>query len=644
MVTLRDRSGETVRAGDTPLQLGRLIKSGGAGSVYLLPQQPRNVAKLYHDSTPPEAYDRKVEAMLSLTPDLPPREEHGQRYVQIAWPNASVHDARGRFLGFTMPLLDIAATAELEPVLQERQARTDGLPTGLGAKMTLAANLSTVIGSLHRQQHYVVDLKPVNLRFYRQSLYIALLDCDGFSINDGQGQRHRASQFTPDYLAPEWQARGITADGELAQDLFALAVVIFQLLNFGIHPFTGKPASERVPTDIPGRIRGGFYAYGRRANPAMAPSPVSGHALMPDELRSMFDRAFTSRNRPGAEEWSRMLARYARRDSGLLVNCHRNAEHQHFAGMECAACARAQLLDHARRQPAQRPRVRRAHLAQPLRTATGTRTGAGTQTITYTTAPARRTGGCLIVIIIAALIGWLVLGHGPRRPTVSRTPARTTAPTVRPQPSPVAEVQPVPASQRPDPAQVTAATVQVLEAVKRGDATGYTHAMQGFDGGRHRAQPGSLRKYYEQLIRKANRPELQLAARDAAYRQIIDDDPYASFAAIELGVHRLLLNDSADARNLFALAIWSDPTNARAWYGLGTSYLGQDRDLAAAAMAVADLHFADEREASAIRSIFQMTMRLRSDEISQQQLDATTRARELAAALGGRPAQADGSR
>ncbi|MBB1634104.1 hypothetical protein [Cupriavidus sp. UME77] len=80
--------------------------------------------------------------------------------MQIAWPQAPLLDARGRFIGFAMPVLDIQQTAELEEILLERQARAAGLPTGLGAKITLSANLSGVIAALHQQHHYVVDLKP----------------------------------------------------------------------------------------------------------------------------------------------------------------------------------------------------------------------------------------------------------------------------------------------------------------------------------------------------------------------------------------------------------------------------------------------------------------------------------------------------
>jgi hypothetical protein len=309
-------------------------------------EQADVVAKLYHDSVDLPLYERKVSAMLQLTPELPDLFEAGKRYVQIAWPRALLRDLHGRFVGYLMPAVDVQATSELECVLQEKQARALGLPTGLGAKITLAANLAGVLAELHRQQHRIVDLKPVNLRFYPSSLYMAVLDCDGFSIQ-GHGERFEAPQYTVEYLAPEFQRGGLSALGEEAQDRFALAVVVFQLLNFGIHPFTGRPTSEGVPTDIPGRIAMRLYAYGLRGNPRLLPSPVSGHEAMPAELRSLFDRAFEGAGtaRPSALEWGSALRGYAQRSSLRLTHCTRVREHQHFAGLACAACARAALLD-----------------------------------------------------------------------------------------------------------------------------------------------------------------------------------------------------------------------------------------------------------------------------------------------------------
>jgi hypothetical protein len=335
------------------LTLDRELKSGGAGSIHRIAGSPDLVAKIYHSQVDHTIYERKVEAMIKLVPDLPDISEGGVREVQIAWPRFLLRNERRRFVGYAMPVIDFATSVEIECVLQERQARAQQLPTGLGAKVTIAANLASVIAELHHMGHYVVDLKPVNLRFYRQSMHIAMLDCDGFSIK-GDGERFSAPQYTPEYLAPEFHQPELSGGSDLtsneeSQDRFALAVIVFQLLNFGIHPFTGRPTSDRTPTDIPGRIAHRCYAYGLRANREMAPNLASGHAAMPLELRNLFDRAFsaTGMSRPSADDWVSRLRAYGRRSTGLLVACRANARHQHFAGLPCAACTREGLLTRA---------------------------------------------------------------------------------------------------------------------------------------------------------------------------------------------------------------------------------------------------------------------------------------------------------
>ena len=47
------------------VRLGKLIKSGGAGSVYFLADDPSRVAKLYHPQTDTAYYQRKLSAMLA---------------------------------------------------------------------------------------------------------------------------------------------------------------------------------------------------------------------------------------------------------------------------------------------------------------------------------------------------------------------------------------------------------------------------------------------------------------------------------------------------------------------------------------------------------------------------------------------------
>ncbi|WP_058912597.1 hypothetical protein [Entomohabitans teleogrylli] len=322
---------------------GELIKSGGAGSVYHLASYPGAVAKIYHPGQDKASCQRKVRAMLALAPDIAPVTLDDQTQVmQLAWPTDTLHNERGEFIGFIMPELDVKRSIELEYILQPGQAQSAGIADSLGVKVSLAMNLASLVAAIHTRRHYIIDMKPVNLRFYRESLYVALLDCDGFSIQ-GQGERFPAGQFTPEYLAPEFQQSGsVPGSQEEQQDRFALAVIIFQLLNFGLHPYSGRPLSGQLPTHIPGRIGAGAYAYGQTASQLIKPAPASGHSQLPADVRRMFDLAFGrhAHLRPSAAQWVQTLRPYALRNTRKIVACQRDAKHQHFAGQGCALCER----------------------------------------------------------------------------------------------------------------------------------------------------------------------------------------------------------------------------------------------------------------------------------------------------------------
>lgn len=580
---------DTVRS----LILGKLVKSGGAGSVYLLPGAPAQVAKLYHPHLDRAANRRKLEAMLELTPELPDQLENGKRYVQIAWPQAAVFDGQGGFAGFVMPLLDMAQTAELEQIMQERQARAAGLPTGLGPKLTLAANLAAVIDALHQQQHYVVDLKPVNLRFYRDSLYIAMLDCDGFSIQ-GHAERFPAEQFTADYLAPEFQRKGMPAGTEMAQDRFALAVVIFQLLNFGIHPYSGRTASAQAPTDIPGRIRDGYYAYGVKRHKSMAPNATSGHALMPPELRAMFDRAFSPSQkavRPSAADWALLLRGYAQRSGGKLVVCAANAEHQHFAALGCAACAREKVISAAAQASvqAQQLQVQQQSLPQQRsarRTAPGQATVAGPVPFGGANAPAGGISGkgwaVVVLLIVLFLIGFTAWTSSPGE--VENKAA------LQAQADRAAGLEIFAWRQRRaagfQQSDAREALQGLSQAISRGDDGAVTRGLQllyragqqkssGYEGDRVRARLrttlmeglGAMPGYAPELAK--------------TYLDQLQADPRDHLAAAAMGRMHLSLNEPQAARQYFEQAVWARPTDGVAWLGIAATALlrgGDERD------------------------------------------------------------------
>lgn len=324
------------------------LKSGGAGTVYSVKDNPELVIKCYHSSvldSEGEIYREKIECMLVNAPNVPAVQTKNGSVVQLAWPVASVYTLQGTFIGFAMPTIDFQRTTELEYALMEKQAKQHGLRHDLGARILLAHNLAGVVSSIHAQGHAIVDLKPINLKFYKEELFVAVLDCDGFFIKT-PGKDAAAPQVTPEYLAPEFH--GAIVKNPEHQDRFALAVIIFRLLNYNIHPFSGVPRqNENVPSEIDARIKGGLYPYGNILHKKVYPVQASVHEAFPQELRELFDRAFSSRPtlRPSSADWAAVLNKFADKNKKLLERCSR--EHLHFAGMPCLSCLREQIISKA---------------------------------------------------------------------------------------------------------------------------------------------------------------------------------------------------------------------------------------------------------------------------------------------------------
>ncbi len=621
--------------------LGELLEVSGAGNVYAVPKTRPQLAKIYSDSIDVAHYERKIAAMLDGPPNLPDVEDGDKRLVQIAWPEAALRDGQGRFVGFLMPAIDLEATHPLEWILQERQARAAGLMLGLAARMRLAANIAATLDALHDKGHRVVDLTPGKLRFHAQSLTSALLACDSFSI---QGTHARfPAQYastghpTADYLAPEFHEQPIPPEGEQAQDFFALAVLVFQLLNFGIHPFTGIPAHDAVPTDIQGRIAARCYAYGAIAHPAMQPSPVSGHLAMPEALRSMFDRAFSydgrvgeGSTRPSADEWAMLLTTYAMPWNKLLQPCSSTAGHQHFVDLPCAECARAGLivsianasdmsLVHVRdpMAPGVHPFVAPQSVEDILPVATEWH---ATMPINMPLPledqpprglPKRVVIGIQIAAVLALVALGLKLGFAYKDRFAAQTPLSQRY---------LAEPADAPGAPRPDPDMLGFPSMEKEEAltesyarpaalaIARGDRVTWENAMSVLrskipphQGSRPNAHQAEFATFAASVTPQSyNERERQILIDDL--HQSLLDDPFDDEAAFELGWLSLIGAQRGEARQYYLHALWVNPDRANAWYGYGV--VARDDAQAAGALATAEVLETDPTQAQRMRDAF----------------------------------------
>lgn len=316
--------------------LGEMINKGGAaGKIYSTLQHPELVAKIFHDRNKSQAYRQKLEAMLQNKPNIPNIECNGKTFVQIAWPEAILEDDEGFCVGYLMPLINTSDAVSLDHLMQKAVRRKQNLTEKYEDRLSAAFNITAMVAALHQCGHYIIDLKPANVSVYKENMLVAMFDCDGFSIN-GETVRYPAEYVSEEYIYPEGKNQNPEDMGE-SQDLFALAVIIFKLLNNGIHPFSGSPRKkDSVMLDIQERIDNDHYAYGMWPDRYQAPHPDSIHNYFEKLTLDLFDRAFSKdHKRPTAKEW------YAHLDYLLknIKQCKKNPNHAYFTNKGCGLCA-----------------------------------------------------------------------------------------------------------------------------------------------------------------------------------------------------------------------------------------------------------------------------------------------------------------
>lgn len=320
----------------------RLVGRGAVGAIYRLedPNYPGMAAKIYHTTSNLEL--ARIEAMIADPPKITSMVLGGEKIPTLAWPSHLVYDAQGRNIGYLMPYIDLRQTITLQEYLEDINSLSPQ-DQSISLRINVARNLCAMLAEMHNKRNYFIDLKPQNIRVFKESGNIALLDCDGFSIAGG---RYPATHYSSQYLAPEAIINRATPQSLSLndyQDRFALSIILFQILNFGIHPYQGIPVDlsiENATTDE--YLKLGWYPYGLTPNRNLLPHPLSIHEYWDHATRTILERAFTApkpSQRPTAKEWldhiDGLLGIKAFARCGTFPN---DVRHIHFKEKKCFVC------------------------------------------------------------------------------------------------------------------------------------------------------------------------------------------------------------------------------------------------------------------------------------------------------------------
>lgn len=326
--------------GRASFELGDELGTGGEGIVHRLIDNEHQVVKLSRVPTT-ESWYKKLQFMIENPPVLKPRPDGRPA---LAWPMDFVRSPRSRQpIGFTMPYVTGQTWYEFCNPKRSHVRR----PV-LRHKLVAMYNLAYVVKSAHDKSYVVGDINRKNVLVNRSGS-VSVIDTDSFQVWDGL-EYHSCKVAHPEYVAPEISG---TNFGEIIRsnqsDLFGLAVLMFQALHYGSHPYRVIPSQSSVslPT-IPIAMSNGWtaihnsesanYRWGRPRD-----CPPLG-ALSP-ELQNLFVRAFIDGHkhpelRPSAAEWMETV-RSILKNEHKLRDCEGNdTKHQIFSesSIGCYEC------------------------------------------------------------------------------------------------------------------------------------------------------------------------------------------------------------------------------------------------------------------------------------------------------------------
>lgn len=279
-----------------PVVLGKELARGGEGRVCLVQGNSNVVAKLYLDKAL-NKHDKagKIKAMCDL---------YDNDIAKFsALPQRVIFNSRGKVVGFIMEkITDFKEIHNLYGISTKRKLFDFA---DWGFMVHSAKNLAIAVNKLHSKNIVIGDINQGNILVNNQAM-IKLIDCDSYQV-EYNGKFYLCEVGVPEYTSPELQGQSFNGIQRTKNhDCFGLAVMIFKILMFGRHPYSGVGA----PPEIENSITQGCYCYG---NYSKGTTPIYSQLfseVLSDEVKELFDRAFSKNKniiRPTAEEWINTL-------------------------------------------------------------------------------------------------------------------------------------------------------------------------------------------------------------------------------------------------------------------------------------------------------------------------------------------------
>src|SRR5262249_9479253 len=251
---VRNSVGQTV-------QVGRQLGKGGEGAVHAVAGREDLALKLYWDT---KAADRcaKIQAMVAAA--------WYKSNSFVAFPIDVLYGDNGKFVGFAMR--KISGYKPVHLLYSPASRKSEFAVASFRFLVRTAINSARAVASVHAAGCVIGDINHSGF-LVSDKATITLIDSDSFQFLTAN-HKFLCRVGTPEYTPPEMQGKRFDQVPRTPNhDAFGLAIIAFQLLFLGRHPFSGRfVSSGDMPLER--AIAEYRFAYSsRKAETKMEPPP-----------------------------------------------------------------------------------------------------------------------------------------------------------------------------------------------------------------------------------------------------------------------------------------------------------------------------------------------------------------------------------
>ncbi|WP_253739062.1 hypothetical protein [Halohasta salina] len=306
---------ESVTTGEgRALTIGSELGGGKEGTVYAVQSESDLAVKVFkQDRIENSRMKKKIEVMLNNRPV--DKRRIGQNDLIFAWPVDTVY-YDDIFIGYLMPRVETDNRSNIRTYIRKQLSASGDLKR----RIKLSYNLASAVYFVHRCGYAVGDFNYENIFVSDDKDRVTLIDCDSYSIADGNQSQFHGSTMYEETVPPEKRETSSMQGAQMA-DSFNLAVWLFRILHPTEHaylnPFQAKGSLATSGKLVEMMRENPFPYWNPKADLIEPTSGQSTYTSLPIGLRVLFESAFLGGKyhpykRPSPGVWRDVLINYYR--------------------------------------------------------------------------------------------------------------------------------------------------------------------------------------------------------------------------------------------------------------------------------------------------------------------------------------------